>query len=835
MLRNFIPIVSERLTLFVDVLLPVPIHQVFSYRVPLEFNELVQFGIRVIVPFGKNKLLTGVITRVHQEIPTNYQAKYVEFILDEFPIINTKQFQFWNWIADYYLAPIGDVMNAALPANFKLASETKIILHPEFDKNIDQLDDRDAEIVEALTIREELDLKELSEIVGIKTIQPIIKRLIDRRIVISKEEINQRYTPKTISCIVLNGNYTNENELEIYIAELEKQAKNEKQVALLLFHINEAMQGGSLMQPVPKKKFTDAGLSVSTLNTLEKKGILKTERFQIDRLLTVSKEELAFKALTVPQNTALEEIRTAFETKQVTLLHGVTGSGKTEIYVQLIQEYLDNGKQVLFLLPEIALTTQLIQRLSSYFGEQVGVYHSRFNQNERVEIWNKVLQNDFKQFRIIIGARSSVFLPFQNLGLIIVDEEHESSFKQYDPSPRYNARDASIVLANLHEAKVLLGTATPSLETYYNAKNGKFALVELLERYKGLKLPEVLCADLKSERRLKNMQSNFSSFLVNEMREAFNKEEQIILFQNRRGYTPSWTCEVCAWTPKCTNCDVSLTYHKFGNILKCHYCSYTTAPVGTCKACGSNRLKMNGFGTEKVEDDLALIFPDKVIKRLDLDTTRSKNSYEEILDDFDNRKIDVLIGTQMVTKGLDFDNVSLVGILDADMLLNRPDFRAYERSYQLMSQVAGRAGRKEKRGKVIIQTANPDHWVIKLVQEHNYQEFYNQEIIERQLFFYPPFYKMIGFTLKHKDENEVARASIELGNALREIFKERVLGPDSPLIKRIQNLFLKEIRLKIERTAPEKKVKEKIKAIIDQFYVKTENKSVRVVIDVDPL
>ena len=826
---------SERLTLFVDVLLPVPIHQVFSYRVPLEFNELVQFGIRVIVPFGKNKLLTGVITRVHQEIPTNYQAKYVEYLLDESPIINIKQFQFWNWISDYYLAPIGDVMNAALPANFKLASETKIILHPEFDKNIDQLDDRDAEIVEALTIREELDLKELSEIVGIKTIQPIIKRLIDRRIVISKEEINQRYTPKTISCIVLNGNYTNENELEIYIAELEKQAKNEKQVALLLFHINEAMQGGSLMQPVPKKKFTDAGLSVSTLNTLEKKGILKTERFQIDRLLTVSKEELAFKALTVPQNTALEEIRTAFETKQVTLLHGVTGSGKTEIYVQLIQEYLDNGKQVLFLLPEIALTTQLIQRLSSYFGEQVGVYHSRFNQNERVEIWNKVLQNDFKQFRIIIGARSSVFLPFQNLGLIIVDEEHESSFKQYDPSPRYNARDASIVLANLHEAKVLLGTATPSLETYYNAKNGKFALVELLERYKGLKLPEVLCADLKSERRLKNMQSNFSSFLVNEMREAFNKEEQIILFQNRRGYTPSWTCEVCAWTPKCTNCDVSLTYHKFGNILKCHYCSYTTAPIGTCKACGSNRLKMNGFGTEKVEDDLALIFPDKVIKRLDLDTTRSKNAYEEILDDFDNRKIDVLIGTQMVTKGLDFDNVSLVGILDADMLLNRPDFRAYERSYQLMSQVAGRAGRKEKRGKVIIQTANPDHWVIQLVQEHNYQEFYKQEIIERQLFFYPPFYKMIGFTLKHKDENEVARASIELGNALREIFKERVLGPDSPLIKRIQNLFLKEIRLKIERTAPEKKVKEKIKAIIDQFYVKTENKSVRVVIDVDPL
>jgi len=827
--------VSERLTLFVDVLLPVPIHQVFSYRVPFEYNDAVQFGIRVIVPFGKNKLLTGIITRVHQEVPTNYQAKYVEFLLDEFPIITPIQFQLWNWIAAYYLAPIGDVMNAALPANFKLASETKIVLHPEFDLSIDQLNGKDAEIVEALQIREELDLKELSDIIGIKTIQPLIKRLIERRIVISKEEINQRYTPKTIACIVLNSPYCEENELAIFISTLEKQAKNEKQVALLLFHINEAMHGGNLAYPVPKKKFTEAGLSLSTLNTLEKKGVLKTERFKIDRLLTASKEELAFKALTTPQNVALEEIRTAFETKQVTLLHGVTGSGKTEIYVQLIQEYLDNGTQVLFLLPEIALTTQLIQRLSSYFGEQVGVYHSRFNQNERVEIWNNVLQNDFKKFRIIIGARSSVFLPFQNLGLIIVDEEHESSFKQYDPSPRYNARDASIVLANLHGAKVLLGTATPSLETYYNAKSGKFALVELLERYKGLQLPEVQCADLKSERRLKNMQSNFSSFLVEEMREAFKKEEQIILFQNRRGYTPSWTCEICAWTPKCINCDVSLTYHKFGNILKCHYCSFTTAPVGTCRSCGSNRIKMNGFGTEKVEDDLAIIFPDKVIKRLDLDTTRSKNAYEEILDDFDNRKIDVLIGTQMVTKGLDFDNVSLVGILDADMLLNRPDFRAYERSYQLMSQVAGRAGRKEKRGKVIIQTSNPDHWVIQLVQEHNYQEFYKQEIIERQNFFYPPFYKMIAFTLKHKDENEAARAAVELALALRAIFKERVLGPDSPLIKRIQNLFLKEIKLKIERTAPEKKVKEKIKVVIDQFFSKIENKSVRVVIDVDPL
>jgi primosomal protein N' (replication factor Y) len=547
------------------------------------------------------------------------------------------------------------------------------------------------------------------------------------------------------------------------------------------------------------------------------------------------KEKKPFKELTDPQQNAYQEINLSFEKNAVTLLHGVTGSGKTEVYVQLIQDYLEQGRQILFLLPEIALTTQLIQRLSSYFGDLVGVYHSRFNQNERVEIWNKVLNNDLANYRIILGARSAVFLPFQDLGLIIVDEEHESSFKQYEPSPRYNARDASIVLGNYHQAKVLLGTATPAMETYYNAKNGKFGLVELTERYKGLRLPEIQCADLKKERRNKENQSHFSGFLIDEMRQALNKGEQIILFQNRRGYTPLWSCEICSWTPKCKNCDVSLTYHKHGNVLKCHYCSHTNAPIGSCPACGSNRLKMIGFGTEKVEDELSLVFPDRVIKRLDLDTTRSKNAYEEILEDFENRRIDILIGTQMVTKGLDFDNVSLVGILDADMLLKRPDFRAYERSYQLMSQVAGRAGRKEKRGKVIIQTSNPDHWVIKLVEQHDFVSFYKNEIIERENYFYPPFYKLITLTLKHKEEPVVEKASFELANSLRETFKERVLGPEFPIIKRIQNQFLKEIKLKIERTAPEKKVKERIAMLIDEFYSKPNNRSIKVVLDVDPL
>jgi primosomal protein N' (replication factor Y) len=826
---------SERLTLFADVILPVPIHQAFTYRVPFELNEQVQFGQRVIVPFGKNKLTTGIIVRIHQEIPTVYQAKYIEYLLDDSAIITERQFEFWKWISSYYMAPIGDVMNAALPSNFKLASETKIVLHPEFDASYDQLDERESNVVDALEINDEIDLKELSEIIGIKTIQPLIKRLIERRIVVTKEEISNRYSPKTIMCFVIHPNIQEEETLHEMLGQLEQNPRSSKQVEALLILIKESMDQGGLEVPVPKKKILEAGASVSALNTLEKNGIITSERFQVDRLENQKKETKAFKELTDAQQKAYDEINHSFETTKVTLLHGVTGSGKTEIYVQLIQDYLEQGKQVLFLLPEIALTTQLIQRLSSYFGELVGVYHSRFNQNERVEIWNKVLNNDLSQYRIVLGARSAVFLPFQDLGLIIVDEEHESSFKQYDPSPRYNARDSAIVLGHFHNAKVLMGTATPALETYYNAKSEKFGLVELNERFKGMRLPEILCADLRKERQQKNMQSHFSTFLIDEMRNALNNQEQIILFQNRRGYTPLWSCEICSWTPKCKNCDVSLTYHKHGNLLKCHYCSHTSAPIGSCPACGSNRLKMIGFGTEKVEDELSIIFPDKVIKRLDLDTTRTKNAYEEILDDFENRKIHILIGTQMVSKGLDFDNVSLVGILDADMLLKRPDFRAYERSYQLMSQVAGRAGRKQKRGKVIIQTSDPDHWVIKLVEQHDYRNFYKNEIIERENYFYPPFYKLITLTIKHKEEAQVERAASELANTLRSIFKERVLGPEFPIIKRIQNQFLKEIKLKIERTAPDKKVKERIAALLDEFYSKPANRVIKVVVDVDPL
>lgn len=825
---------TERVTLFANVIIPVPIHQEFTYRIPHEISDKVKAGLRVVVPFGKSKLLTGIITSVHDQIPKEYQARFIEHLLDEKPIINSKQYAFWQWISSYYMSPLGDVMNAALPANFKLASETKIVLHPDFEPEKHQLSERQDQIIEALEIKETLDLKEISEMLGIKTVQPLIKEMIDKKMILSLEELNQRFTPKTKLFLLLSNEMENEDALQDQLTRLEQKKGSEKQFNALLTLLKEGNYQNGKIDPVDKKALIEQDISSSAIQTLEKNGIIRTERYEIGRFQSSDERTEQFKPLSSSQTEVLKSLHESMAKNTTTLLHGVTGSGKTEIYVQLIQEQLDLGKQVLFLLPEISLTTQLIQRLSSYFGDQIGVYHSKFSQNERVEIWNHVLNNDANKYRIVLGARSSVFLPFQDLGLIIVDEEHESTFKQFDPSPRYNARDASIVLAHLHNAKVILGSATPAMETYYNAKNGKYGLVELTERFGGLAMPEIFVADVKKEKRQKSMQSHFTSLLLNEMKEALEKGEQIILFQNRRGYTPLWSCEICNWTPKCKNCDVSLTYHKQTNSLKCHYCSHVSPPMGTCAACGSNRLKMVGFGTEKIEDELQIIYPDKVIKRLDLDSTRSKNAYETILNDFGDRKIDILIGTQMVTKGLDFDNVSLVGVLDADHLLNRVDFRAFERSYQLMSQVSGRSGRKNKRGKVVIQAGDPENWVIRRVIDHDYIGFYNSEILERKNFFYPPFYKLIQLTLKHKDEHLLDAASVQLANSLKEIFKERVLGPEYPVVKRINNLYLKSIILKIEREAPDKKVKERLQQLINAFYSVPLHKSIRMVVDVDP-
>lgn len=828
---------EERKTYFVDVLLPVPIHNTFTYRVPLELNDDVKKGVRVVVPFGRGKLQTGIIVRVHEEVPKEYQSKYVAAVLDEEPIIVGKQFKLWNWVADYYMAPLGDVMNAALPGNFKLGSETKVFLHPEHEVNQEHLTDREFQVFEALEIQEELDLREISEIIQLKNVQPIIKSMIDKRVIITQEELKHKYTPKTKLFVYLAEKYQKEAELEALLNDYSDRKQKEGQVDALL----KIMQLGGLknnqVKPLLRKELEDQGASVSSMNTLEKNGVLQSEWLTVSRLEEEEEEEeiQEFKTLSEEQTSALGEIRTHFEEKDVVLLHGVTGSGKTEIYVELIQEQIDQGKQVLFLLPEIALTTQLINRLSKYFGEKIGVYHSRFNQNERVEIWNELLKGTGEKFQIILGARSAVFLPFKNLGLIIVDEEHESSFKQYDPSPRYNARDTSIVLRSFHDAKVLLGSATPALESFYNAKEGKYGFVQLKKRYGNIQMPEIFTANIKKEKKERTMQSDFSSFLVEHMKQSLDNNEQIILFQNRRGYNPVWACEVCGWNPQCKNCDVSLTYHKHTNILKCHYCSYFTPPVGSCPKCQSNRLKMIGFGTEKIEDELSIILPGVRVQRLDLDTTRKKNSYEQILNDFENRKIDILVGTQMVTKGLDFDNVSLVGILDADMMLNRPDFRSFERSYQLMSQVAGRAGRKAKRGRVVIQTYDPDHWIIRHVIDHDYEGMFKQEMIERENYFYPPFYKIIKLTLKHRKPEQVESSADELATKMKKVFGSRVLGPEYPIVKRVQNQYLKVIRLKVERDASQKNVKVHLKNIIDSFYEGSTNKPVRLIIDVDPL
>jgi primosomal protein N' (replication factor Y) len=730
------------------------------------------------------------------------------------------------------MAPLGDVMNASLPANFKLSSESKIVLHPDFENN-QSLDEREQVIVDSLHANEQMDLKEISALLGIKTIQPLIKKLIDKKVVLSMEALNERFTPKTVLCYTLTETFLDDTLLTSFISGLERKSSAAKQIEALLMVMREGNYQDNNIQPVVKKTLLDNGISLSALQTLEKNGVLESLRIEVSRLKGFGQDVKEKKELTQAQKDALQKVKESQEKNIVTLLHGVTGSGKTELYVELIEEQLAKGKQVLFLIPEIALTTQLIDRLSAYFGEQIGVYHSKFNQNERVEIWNTVLANDPTKFRLIIGARSSIFLPFQELGLIIVDEEHENTFKQTDPSPRYNARDASIVLAHLHNAKVLLGTATPSIESYFNAKSGKYGLVELSERYLGLQMPEILCANLRSEKKNQSMQSHFSGLLMENIQEALSRDEQVILFQNRRGYTPMWSCEVCAWTPRCKNCDVSLTYHKQTNSLKCHYCSHISPPVGSCAACGSNRLKMVGFGTEKIEDELSLLLPNVVIQRLDLDSTRSKNAYETILNEFENRQIHVLVGTQMITKGLDFDNVGLVGVLDADMLLNRPDYRAFERAFQLMVQVAGRAGRKNKKGKVIIQTSNPDHWVLERVKEHDFKGFYETEIQERKLFFYPPYYKIIDLTLRNTDELKLNVAAQNLVDKLRPVFKERVIGPEFPLIKRIQNFYIKEIKIKIEKDAPERKVKQKIQEIIDLFYAEPSNKSTRLSIDVD--
>ncbi len=843
----------SRATYFVDVILPLSVPNLYTYRVPFEWAESIAIGKRVVVQFGKGKLYSALVRRIHEIPPKQYVAKYIDSILDDHPIVNQKQFELWEWMCSYYMCNIGDVMVAALPGGLRLSSETKVVLNQTYKERLlkTELTDKEFLILDALEIRQVLTLNDVSDIIEQKIVYPIIKSLIEKGVVLIQEELKEKFKPKIESFVRITDYADDEENLKTFFVALEKKAP--KQLDVVMTYITLSKRYSKERVEVRKSdilKVIEGG--EAALKSLIKKNVFELYEREVGRLASFENEN-RISNLNEEQQTILDSINAQFgrtenvsgqPVKDVVLLHGVTSSGKTEIYVKLIEQAIAEGKQVLYLLPEIALTTQIINRLRKYFGDMVGVYHSKFNGNERVEVWNNVLgrsldieknATEFSNFKLVIGARSALFLPFSNLGLVIVDEEHDTSYKQYDPSPRYNARDAAIYLAHIHKAKTLLGSATPCIESYYNAQDGKYGFAELTKRFGGVQMPEILIADVKEATRKKQMKSHFSPLLLDTITLALDKKEQVILFQNRRGFAPQLECNICAWIPQCANCDVSLTYHKVSNQLRCHYCGYSIKPPTKCAACGDTDLKMKGFGTEKIEEELSIFYPKARISRMDLDTTRSKFAHQHIIQDFEEGNIDILVGTQMVTKGLDFDNVSMVGILNADSMLNFPDFRSFERSFQLMAQVSGRAGRKSKRGKVIIQTQNPEHSIIQEVIANDFASMYTNQLMDRKNFNYPPYFRLIEVTVIHKDVDMVNASSKYLADALKKHFAKRVLGPEFPLVSRVRNLYHKNILLKIERDASVGQVKKILSELLMKFKSSADYKSVRVQIDVDPM
>ncbi len=824
---------------FAEVLLPLPV-STFTYAIPDELVEKIVEGERVLVQFGRRKIYTALVVGIHDRKPVGYEVKAILSVLDEGPVISLKQLKFWNWIATYYLCHPGEVMNAALPSAFKLASESKVILNPVFDPLREELNEKESLLLEALYHRPAIEIAEISRIIGQMKVIPVIKTMLEKGIILMEEKLSEKYRPRKEVFVRLTEEYSDEEKFKDLFEQLEKRAG--KQLELLMSFLVLSRQKSDRSGEVNRTELLKSVKATSSvLEGLIAKGVLNTIEKVVSRVEGGGNiTDVGSIELVDFQKKAFDEIHNAFLIKDVVLLHGVTSSGKTEIYIKYIQEILDQGKQVLYLLPEIALTTQTISRLKKYFGERVGVYHSRFNENERVEIWNKVLihgkpgAGGTSSYDIILGARSAVFLPFSELGLVIVDEEHDSSFKQYEPSPRYNGRDAALYLAHLHGAKTILGSATPSIESYYNSMEGKYALVEMSERYGNMEMPEINVVNLREEIRWKKMKSHFTSVLVKQLEDALGKSEQAIIFQNRRGFSLRLECETCGWMPVCRNCDVTLVYHKQNHQLRCHYCGYTTSIPEKCPECKGTSLMMKGFGTEKVEEDLAILFPKARIARMDLDTTRTRHSHQKIINDLEERKIDILVGTQMVTKGLNFENVSTVSILNADNMLGFPDFRAAERGYQLMAQVSGRSGRKYKRGCVIIQTYNPRHPVILDVVNHDYRSMYEQQLIDRRKFKYPPFYRLVLVKIKHKDPEVLNKASDELAQQFRLLFGNRVLGPEYPLVSRIMNYYLKQIIIKIERSLSQTEIKKKLMQEIMEFSKRKEFKNLRLVMDVDP-
>ena len=809
---------------FINVVLPIPLQKLFTYSVTEAEAEFLKPGMRVAVEFGKFKVYTALVFEIHQNPPTAYDAKDIHQILDEEPIVNQQQLKHWQWISDYYMCSLGEVFRAALPSAFLLESESIIkLVQGEQDEN--DLSDDEFLIFEALQHQPQLTVYQIVDILGKKTVFPVLKQLIEKEVIEIKEQIYEQYKPKLVKYVRLNPSFDNETKLPELLEELSR-AKKQRDAVLTFFQLK------AQKKPIKASDLVDkANVSNAVIKSLVDKNIFEFYFIQTDRV-DFKGDNSAIKKLTEHQEVAFSEIKTTFETKQVTLLKGVTSSGKTEIYAKLIKEALDKGKQVLYLLPEIALTTQIIQRLQLYFGEYLSVFHSKYTVNERVEVWNNTLNNK-KKARLVLGARSALFLPFSNLDLIIVDEEHEPSYKQYNPSPRYHARDASIVLAGFHKAKVLLGSATPSIETSFNAKQNKYGYVQLDRRFNDVLLPEIELVDIKEKYRKKRMKGHFSDRLLKMIQEALDEKEQVILFQNRRGYSPVVECETCGVSPQCPNCDVSLTYHNYRKELQCHYCGHRQAMLHNCGACGSPTLNTKGFGTEQIEEELEQLFPETNIGRMDLDTTRGKYGYQKIIGKFQAQEIDILVGTQMLSKGLDFSNVTLVGVMNADNMLNFPDFRAYERSYQLMVQVAGRAGRVKKRGRVAIQTFNPYHQILQQVSTNNYEAMFKEQLDERWQYKYPPFYRLIKITLRHKDFNRVETAANWLGKSLTNSFKQNVLGPTTPSISKIRNYYIRTIILKIPQENSLGKTKNHLRKILNSFQAVTDFRSVKVGVDVD--
>ena len=812
---------------FVEVILPLSLDKTFTYSVSETEYNYIKIGMRLAVPFGKSRIYTALVIAIHQNKPTLYDAKEIHQILEEKHIVTEIQITHWQWIASYYMCAIGDVYRGAMPSALLLESET--IISQKNDGFVDEslLTDEEFLIYEALQQQSSLKVQDIINILNKKNIFPVIQKLIDKNILVLQEEMLETYTPKLVRYVKLHSKYeTNEGLSELL--EVLKNANKQKEIVLSYFQLS-----ASEKKPITVKKLIEVANSTSTIvKTLIDKEIFEEYYIQVDRVNFIGKTKDEQLQLSEVQQIAFEEIKENFTQKEVCLLHGVTSSGKTEIYIKLIEDYIKEEKQILYLLPEIALTTQLVGRLRDYFGNKVAVFHSKYSNNERVEVWQQVLEQSSKA-QIVIGARSAIFLPFSNLGLVIVDEEHEQTFKQVDPSPRYHARDASIVLANSHKAKVLLGSATPSLETYFNAQSGKYGFVEISKRYGNVKMPEIELVDLKDKYLRKQMSGHFSDTLIEEITTALSLGEQVILFQNRRGFSPIIECLTCGHVPQCLQCDVSLTYHKHKNQLRCHYCGYSMAKPTHCHSCSSVHLTTKGFGTEQIQQELVELFPNTKIGRMDQDTTRGKFGFEKIIDSFKNREIDILVGTQMLAKGLDFDNVSLVGIMNADNMLYHPDFRAFERSYQMMTQVSGRSGRSEKQGKVIIQTYNPDHNTIQQVVHNNYISMYKEQLYDRQIYHYPPYYKLIKLTLKHRDFDKLKEGSMWLYQVMKQNFTIPILGPEEPPISRIRNEYIRTIMVKIPTNQSLQGTKKTIQKILNSFDVVPQYRAIKVVVNVD--